>query len=125
MGRAQRVLFVISCLLAPSVCCAKDLLALKIVQAVRQEDPRTGGLVLMVTLDSESASKFKEWTSRHVGEMIDAKVGGDSVSQSRLLNPIAGGIFQIWAAAFRPEQVDELAQKLSRDSGLFTVEVKD
>lgn len=95
--RSTAASFVFSLLLS-SVPAFAEPLTLEVTEAEIAYDTRNSQPLVTFRLSESSRKAFADFTAQHVGEKIDLRVDGNSITKVVVREPITGGVGQILTA---------------------------
>ncbi|WEK04895.1 MAG: hypothetical protein P0Y65_01165 [Candidatus Devosia phytovorans] len=101
---------------------AQEKLSLAVAEAEASRDA-TGMPVVNVVLDDEGRQALAEFTSEHVGKVIEILVNDTVVVAPRIMDPIVGGTFVI-SGSFSNSELDALAEVIGTASAPLFVRVQ-
>lgn len=91
-------------------------LALDVIEAAVAYDAGNGTPLVSFRLSEGSQRAFANFSSVNVGKKIDIRVGGKTVMQTVIREPITGGVGQIIATS--PDEAHRLANRLINKTSL-------
>lgn len=91
-------------------------LTLDVIEAAAAYDARNGTPMVSFRLSEGSRRAFANFSSVNVGKKIDIRVGGKTVMQTVIREPITGGVGHIIATS--PDEAHALANRLVNKTSL-------
>jgi preprotein translocase subunit SecD len=110
----------LSLLLAGTIVANAESLTLIVESAGAGVDQSSGSPVVSIKLRSSSGAAFAKFTADRIGEQIELKIDGKTVTSPIIRDAIYGGQLQI-SGDYTLQQATELADKIK--SGSVIVEV--
>ena len=96
-------------------------LTLEVTEAEPAYHSSSGQVLVSFRLSEASRKAFAEFSAAHVGDKIDMRIDGKSISQVVIREPIIGGTGQINAST--PDEARQLAARLASKTARFEVEL--
>jgi len=83
-------------------------------------DPRSGETILSIRLDEDSRRRFAQFSVANLGQVIDIRIDGKSVTKPVIRDPIVGGIFLV--PIKQPAEARQLAAHLTDRTAALEME---
>ena len=107
IGRMLAVAVLLLCIATA----AADPITLNVVEA-SPRGTNNGPPSIFITVDNDGARTLAQFTSKHVGEVIEVRSEGRLLEKARLRTPILGGQIEI-GGSFGSDEVLSLASRLA------------
>lgn len=102
--------------LAP-VAAVAETLQLSVRQATIERDPNLPLKILALELTDDSRATFADFTTRHVGKIVELSVGGDVLMAPRIVEPILGGKLNV-SGNFAAGDLERIAGRITAGATL-------
>ena len=121
MRRALLSLLVGWLMVMPAI--AQSSITLSVAEAEAGTDPLTGMPIVTVTLDAQSSQDLADFSTEHLGKVLDVLINDRVVMAPTISSPLLTGSFVI-AGSFSQSEVDALAEVIGTASAPLLLRVQ-